>query len=136
MAVFVSNTTAWNLKEKTAQTTNVVTWPDLRKKFFEKSFYTIVKGKFLNAKRLEFLKSIHSSQIWLTKTDDLIIMAVLVSNTTAWNLKEKTAQTTNVVTWPDLRTSHGRLVWNFLSWGWILAGIIPFWMMLFILPGH
>ena len=24
---------------------------------------------------------------------------------------------------------------NFLSWDWVLAGIIPFWIMLFILPG-
>ena len=39
------------------------------------------------------------------------------------------------MTWPDLRTSHGRLVWNFLSWDWVLAGIILFWIMLFILPG-
>ena len=29
---------------------------------------------------------------------------------TAWKLSEKTAQTTNVVTEPDLRTSRGRLV--------------------------
>ena len=58
-----------------------------------------------------------------------------MSNTTAWKLKERTAQTTNVVIWPDLRTSHGRLVWNFLSWDWVLAAIIPFWIMLFILPG-
>ena len=34
-----------------------------------------------------------------------------------------------------VRLSHGRLVWNFLSWNWVLAGIIPFWIMLFILPG-
>ena len=39
------------------------------------------------------------------------------------------------MTWPDLRFSHGRLAWNFLSWDWVLAGIIPFWIMLFILPG-
>ena len=58
-----------------------------------------------------------------------------MSNTTSWKLKEKTAQTRNVVTWPDLRTSHGWLVWNFLSWDWVLAGIIPFWTTLFILLG-
>ena len=51
---------------------------------------------------------------------------------TASKLNEKTAQTTNVVTLPDHMVDWFE---NFLSWDWVLAGIIPFRIILFILPG-
>ena len=65
------------------------------------------------------------------------LMAVFVSNTTAWKLNEKTAQTANVVTWPDLTVVLHMVDWfeNFSSWDCVLAGITLFWIMLFILPG-
>ena len=63
---------------------------------------------------MEYLKSIDSPQIRLKNR---WFIALFVSNRTAWKLNQKTAQATNVVTWLDLRTSHGWLVWKFLVLG-------------------
>ena len=61
--------------------------------------------------------------------------AVFVSSSTAWKLNEKTAQTTYVVTWPDLTSVLHMVDWfeNISSWDLVLAGIILFWIRFFIL---
>ena len=106
--------------------------PLLMKNLEKASIRLSSKSSLLNSKPLEFLNPSTHVRLYWKKTRWFI--AVFVNNTTAWKLKEKTAQTTNDVTWPDLRTSHGQLIWNFLSWDWVLAPIIPFSIMLFMLP--